>query len=233
MPRSVFAIACAAAVTVCFASTSHGAVIAQYNFNTNANATTVAANVTAGALVNKNSGFDNFSASSSTNPVNEVVDDSDSGGKALFFQDIVVSGTDNSYDGGRFEVTITPDTGTIINYDSLTFYAIAIGGGVVDVNYSLDGGTTFLAIQADIGVTDASTPGNQTVNQTVVNLDGIAALQASATSVIFQIDPENNSGGEFAMDDLTLNGTAFVPEPASLALLALGSLCMLGRRRTA
>jgi len=41
----------------------------------------------------------------------------------------------------------------------------------------------------------------------------------------------NNGGGEpFGFDDITISA---IPEPGSLALLGLGGLCLLGRRRKA
>lgn len=57
---------------------------------------------------------------------------------------------------------------------------------------------------------------------------------ASTTTGGIRIDPVGGpltSGGSFFVDSITLTDNAVIPEPASLALLGLGGLAMLGRRR--
>ena len=50
----------------------------------------------------------------------------------------------------------------------------------------------------------------------------------------FTLDNAGNSFGEFrAYNGFSLTGTTVIPEPASLALIGLGSLAMLGRRKKA
>lgn len=43
----------------------------------------------------------------------------------------------------------------------------------------------------------------------------------------------NNNSGNWRFDNVTINGTAAVPEPASFGLLALGAMGLAGRRRRA
>lgn len=132
--------------------------------------------------------------------------------------------------------TLTLDTGVFTTLNNRTGYDYT-------ASYSLDG-TTFTPIStitAGNNVGDAAliTANGTDVKNISFDLSGIAPLQGFSGQAFFQIDPVNTTGGNQNgvqsqragfVDNVTLNGTA-VPEPSSTALLGLGGLALILRRR--
>ncbi|MGB0992857.1 MAG: PEP-CTERM sorting domain-containing protein [Akkermansiaceae bacterium] len=114
------------------------------------------------------------------------------------------------------------------------------------LNYSTDGTNFFSAgtIVSGGGANQAATVTTTTPDLTETagisfDLSGVAALQGVSGQVYFQLDPVASAGsGQNGVmsqragfvDDVVLNGTA-VPEPSSTALLGLGGLALILRRK--
>ncbi len=111
--------------------------------------------------------------------------------------------------GGVNQVAAHPDSGifdvSILDGSLATLSTVQIGPlGTADVASNI--GTGIVADFADVALTNGST----------------YTLRFTASS-------NASSGNNVAVDNFSLNGT--VPEPGSLALLGLGGLAMLRRRR--
>jgi len=145
----------------------------------------------------------------------------------------------------------TPITDLNINYDVRVFsttimnnnYAgdTAYAGGTIEelpgywMFFSLDNGTTWTNVSAlnANGHTWANTVG--VVHESVADVPLSAAWNAGSTIKFWWFDdnaqgpsPDQNLG----LDNVAISSVA-APEPASLAILAVGALALMGRRRRA
>jgi hypothetical protein len=121
--------------------------------------------------------------------------------------------------GGEMSQVVTVDSGFL---HTLTFQArsiIASGGGATELTVTAidDGGAGSVLDQEVIALTET---------YTVYELE----FTPTDTSVLFRFQEtqDNSAGRDIGVDDLNLT---YVPEPASLALLAAGGLCLLKRER--
>ncbi|MFC5050438.1 PEP-CTERM sorting domain-containing protein [Rubritalea spongiae] len=117
-------------------------------------------------------------------------------------------------------------TGSNVTYESLDLAEAAkVGTRDFRLAYSIDGGSE-VEIQ---GWTGSQVLGSQTVN----NYD--FADFTTSDSVEFRIywggSANNNGNARVYSDSFTLNGSVAVPEPSSTALLGLGGLALILRRR--
>ena len=133
---------------------------------------------------------------------------------------------DSTPDPGYVEFAISAtDAGTVLNLTSLTFDAVrgtngtAVRSYVVDA--SVDGGVFFELDSQEIAANLASA----TPSSFSIDLSGAAYQGVDSFTIRFS-DPDDT----IEISNLAINGEV-VPEPGSLALLALGGLCVLRRRR--
>lgn len=134
-----------------------------------------------------------------------------------------------------WQFAITADPGYVFNLESITLSQVADGSGpgTFGIGLSFDG-NSWEFISAATSTTDTLT--ELTVSLTGSNLTNLT----SAIIGIFGWDADNNGGNSYwTVDDIQVNGevvaaTSVVPEPASFALLSIGTLGLAGvaaRRR--
>ena len=227
----------AAIVTATFATAaSQAAIIAQYNFSAGSVFSTSSdteANSTAGN-VGFGTGAEGFGSNDSAKTEND--------GSFLAVKTTVAPTTtlDEAVTNNVFfSFTITPGVGKTINFDSLAGLvrrsAISSTRGW-RLRSSLTG-VTNLAQDSDITAARNSTTGAMEVmapDSGTLTLSGVSQLQNVASLVTFTMYVNPNStvlqGRVVDFDNIIVNGSVVVPEPASLALLGTGALA-LGRRR--
>jgi len=109
----------------------------------------------------------------------------------------------------------TTDSGDIIVFDGFTGATAGMGSGDAHTrNVDINGATVNLA-----------TPGGG------FSFQQVEALFALTPSVLF--DNSGGTGGSIVARAYDLQFSTVIPEPASFALLGLGGIALLGRRRSA
>lgn len=132
----------------------------------------------------------------------------------------------NAFDPNQYiTVTITPDAGNTINFTDATWDKGFFGAGMDDgtIRTSLDGFAADVATGSDDGF------------EITYDLSGLGTVASEIEFRLYFV----NDGSPSAFTDLFTNGVndgwvfngTVVPEPGSLALLGLGGLAMLRRRR--
>ena len=226
--------------TACLAmSHTHAAVIAQYDFNTDLNASTADANITAGTVTSGAgiSGSGESGRSSFSNSLYALA-------SATSTTSISV-GTAIAADD-YFSVTVGANSGYYMDLDSIT----------LDFGYTRNGvqfGDKDLkayVFSSFTGFVDAGDILGSEVIQTTVDNNSLQypggspslTVDLSAYSYvwsggeiefrIYLADTTNGTAYVHRIDNVTLNGVvAAVPEPSSTALLGLGGLAVLLRRK--
>ena len=134
-------------------------------------------------------------------------------------------GADGTPDGW-LSFTLTADTPGTLDIDSISVSEYRNGGGAppnIGFRVSVNGGAfSTYDIYKDDPAT--GTPFKTfTFNEAITGADSVEIEFVPVGSTTQRGD------GNLHINALTVNGT--IPEPASLALLGLGTLCLLGRRR--
>ncbi len=140
-------------------------------------------------------------------------------------------------DASYVQFTVTPAALKELDYTSLTFSGRRSGSSVgtttLTLRSSLDAYTGGLG---SLGAAFNSDNNNNFINATIA-LNSVASLQNITTPVTFRLYVNASGTGTtsgFALDDIRLSAeVSTIPEPGSLALLAMGGLMMLPRRRKA
>ena len=202
----------AVAIFLVGSGTASAAIITQYTFTGDTySATTVASNVSATDYDTSaaNKAFD----SGEGNPSPSITSDGyNVAGKYYFF-------------------SLTVDGGYELELENLTFdYRFDTGGGGApdyDVSYSTD---AFATVDISIG---SGTVSRHNTNWTT----GVAASDTLPTSgltgtVSFRLTVSNapSMDKKWLHDNVTVNGSV-IPEPATLAVLLIGSLALLRKRK--
>lgn len=224
------------AAIVLVSTGAHAATIAAFNFGTDrggaatATAVTVDPAVTASVL-SRGADFpaDNVYAGPSSGQAGSFNTNSGS--------DPTETLTEALSDGRYAQFTVTPNTGSQLNLDSLNVNAYSQNQArTLGLAYSVGGGAFTIA---DV---TATIPNNFDGQPLSLALSGIAALQGVSDPVTLRLliaEPvsafEQRGFGNASGDgnDIVLNGTVVVPEPASLALLGIGGVLVAARSRRA
>ena len=123
---------------------------------------------------------------------------------------------------GFFTFTLTADAGQTIDVTSLTMSSYRNGGGApsqLQWHVSVDGAT-----EEEYGTEQVGQTGGFATDTFTESITG-------ATTVKFAFRLDNATGnGNIHFNDIQVNG-AVVPEPSSAALLGLGGLALILRRR--
>lgn len=145
-----------------------------------------------------------------------------------------------------FNVTIAAGY-NLTSFDALTGVESTIGGTTAydyTLSYSLDG-SSFTGVGTVISGINAGEAATLSISGTDTgaisyDLSGVSALQGVSGQIYFRLDPAVSASGSSTngvmsqragwVDDVVVNGTV-VPEPSSAALLGLGGLALILRRR--
>ena len=218
-------------------SHSHAAVIAEYDFNTDLNASTADANITAGA-VTSGAGISGDSGRSSIS--NSLFALASATSTASISVGTAIANDD------YFSVTIGADSGYYMDLDSITLdYGYTRNGAIFG-----DKDLKAYIFSSFTGFVDASDIlGDKVISTTVDDNSlqypgGSPSLTVDLSAYnyvwsggeiefrIYLADTTNNGAYIHRIDNVTLNGVvAAVPEPSSTALLGLGGLALMLRRK--
>ena len=220
-------------------SHSHAAVIAEYDFNTDLNASTADANITAGA-VTSGAGISGSGESGRSSFSNSLFAQTGATSTASISVGTAIANDD------YFSVTMGADSGYYMDLDSITLdygytnnaapfgvkdlkaYVFSSFTGFVDASDIL--GSKF--IQTTVDDNSLQYPGGSP--SLTVDLSAYSYVW-SGGEIEFRIylaDTTSNNAYIHRIDNVTLNGVvAAVPEPSSTALLGLGGLALMLRRK--
>ena len=133
-----------------------------------------------------------------------------------------------------FTVTITANSGFVFNLTSLTF---DYGGSSDVANLTTNavihsGGSTVFNEAFNVGIATVGAGGNFDTGNSA-DLSGAAFQGISSATFTFAMFDNTNSGSSTnRWDNIVINGAVVaVPEPSSAALLGLGGLALILRRR--
>jgi len=140
--------------------------------------------------------------------------------------------------GWKTTVALTVSPGYIVTVTDVTFDYWAISGGQAhNVPRNSDFTVTLfdpanVAIGSDfIDNARSGTTATPPVPTLTANLGAIALSEPGTYTVEIWAREAPETGNHIGIDNLSINGTVVIPEPAALALLGLGGLTLLRRRR--
>ena len=239
----------AATVTACAAlaaaGVAHADVLASFDFNDSGNRTlSTDADANSSASLTAGAGF-------------TVLYENGNGSDRLVAEDPQVFGLDSGSTADRLagalaggdyvDVTLTPDSQRKLTFESLSFTYAERTSGTASGDYTLylelrSGIDNFAdPILTSFNGAAATANGNSTTHtarQALATFTG-ASFTDLAGPVTFRIVMADNRANAattltgVTLDNIVINGTnSAIPEPSAAALLALGGLAALARRRT-
>ena len=221
--KTLFATTITAALSVC---TAQAEQIAVYNFTGSSFASSDSSTVTASDLA--------VGAGLTADGANTTIDAGFGNTAPAFkFRYAPIGGNDEDrFDADTVSLTVTPAGGDTLDFTSITFDLINISGsaGITATVYStVIDGTIDDATNDKIG--DYATAGGAGSWEPVsFDLSAYTGKSGSQTFVINFWTNGNNGVHNNYIDNIIVNATV-VPEPTSLALLGLGGLALVRRRR--
>ena len=211
--------------TAALTSTSFGAVIADWDFS-GASGSLDDADITPGSTLIGSSASGAISGITSSDLLSGGSLRYENGGGAageLNFKNFHITDAPGR---GSYSFTLTADAGKEIDITSLTMSSYRNGGGAptqLQWFVTVDGG-----LEQEYGTEQVGQTG-------AFATDTFSESISGASSVKFEFRLDNATGnGNIHFNDIQINGdivTAAVPEPSSTALLGLGGLALILRRR--
>jgi len=227
--KHTLTLAATLAGTGLFAGPASGIVIASYDFAGGSATSGDSDTDTTASAISVVGGSSNFGISSGTG--------------TLFARSTAVAntGTDPGVNASeRVEFSVTLDNGPALSLQNITGTLEADAGDFWQANYSMFASTDDFATSTSLGTASDPSGGSATAFDislaSLGNVTGTVKFRLVPYAEFFTNDEgelEQPSNGKILrLDDVVVNGTV-VPEPASVALMGLGGLLMLGRRRQA
>jgi hypothetical protein len=224
---------------------AHADLLSLYNFNDASTTGTSAAN--AALLMSCDGGTLQSGTTLATNAaIANVVSftgtitnaaNSDPAGAALAIQ----GGTSQANNGKSLTMTTTASAGKSLTALTFSFAGqrTATGFNSYQLAYSINGGA-FTNFNAAFDLNSSTAPGfgNGSTNvPTAIRSFNLSSLTGTISSIALRITftGSTSSAGNLRVDNLQLNGRqiAATPEPASYAVLGLGAVALIRRRKRA
>lgn len=139
---------------------------------------------------------------------------------------------------GFYQLEVTNDSGATVSNWAIAFESYQLNntdrGNSFDFSYSTDG-LAFTPVASGSFTSDAAALAAPVWESGVSYSENIAVTVANGGSLFLRWSGDDDSGAgsrdEFALDDVVIGAAAPVPEPSSTALLGLGGLALILRRR--
>ena len=227
--KTLTAFGAAACLVAGLATASHAAIIGDYDFTDSSDSFTRESE-DAGTWWNTSEVTDNMNGGVSM--ANKRLDDWGRGGEpdlAWQTDNAEVTDSNNLDDSTTYlEFTVTPDPQFVeLDLTGISAWVLDEKNSTFEWGFksSMDGFTDWL-VEAD-GV-------QSSYAEVSADLNGgdFSGISDPVTFRLYAVDgAPTNQGGVVRVDDILLEGTFTIPEPASVALIGLGGAILLSRRR--